>query len=71
MDSIARLVKNNLVRGLPKINFEKNKICNVCQLGKQTKSLFKPKNIISTTRPLELLHVDLFRSMKTTSLVSK
>lgn len=31
--------------------------------GKQTKSSFKPKNHISTTRVLELLHLDLFGPM--------
>ena len=71
MDSLARLIKLDLVKRLPKINFEKDKICKACQLGKQIKSFFKSKNIISSTRPLELLHMDLFGSISTTSLGGK
>ena len=46
--------------GLPKLKFERNKLCEACQKGKQTKSSFKPINVVSTTRPLELLHIYLF-----------
>lgn len=31
MDLIAKLTRKNLVNGLPKINFERNKICGACQ----------------------------------------
>ena len=34
MDSLARLIKLDLVKDLPKINFEKNKIYKACQLDK-------------------------------------
>ena len=34
MDSLVRLIKLDLVKDLPKVNFEKNKICKVCQLDK-------------------------------------
>jgi len=37
-------------------------------MGKQTKSSFKPINVVSTTRPLELLHMDLFGPSITMSL---
>jgi len=57
-----------LVEGLPKFKFEKDGICEACQRGKQTKVSFKPKNCISTERPLELLHMDLFGPSKTMSL---
>ena len=36
-------------------------------MGKQTKSSFKSKNMISTTRPLQLLHMDLFGPSKIAS----
>lgn len=51
MNSVARLIIKDLVKGSPKIDFEKNKVCSGCQLGMQTTS-FKLKNIASTTRPL-------------------
>ena len=44
------------------------KFCDTCQLGKQTRVSFKPKNIVSTFKPLELLHMDLFDPTRTTSL---
>ena len=71
MDLMSKLAKKNLVKGLPKVNYEKNRLCDACQLGKQTRNTFKPKNIVSTTRPLELLHMDLFGPTRTTSLGEK
>ena len=67
---ITQLNKNELVRGLSKISFKKDKGCEACQMGKQIKrSLLK--KIISTSRSLELLHMDLFRPSRTTSLGGK
>jgi len=57
-----------LVEGLPKLKFEKDRICEACHKGKQTKVSFEPKNCISTKRPLDLLHMDLFGPSKTMSL---
>ena len=44
MDLISQLSKDELVRGLPKINFQKDKVCEVCQVGKKIKNSFKNKN---------------------------
>ena len=60
MDLIQKLSSNELVRGLPKSKFNKDRICDACQFGKQVKSSFKSKNLVSTSRPLELIHLDLF-----------
>ena len=60
-----------LVRGLFKINFQKDKVCEACQMGKQIKNSFKNKNFISTTRPLELLHMDLFGPSRKPNLGGK
>lgn len=68
MDTISKLVKRDSVIGLPKLKFEKNKICEACQYGKQSRSSFKSINCVTTTRPLELLHMDLFGPTRTTSL---
>lgn len=35
-------------------------MCVACQRGKEVKLSFKPKQVISTTKPLELMHIDLF-----------
>ncbi|CAJ2661907.1 unnamed protein product [Trifolium pratense] len=71
MRTIAKLSQLDLVRGLPKISFDKDKLCESCTKGKQAKSSFKPKDFISTKKPLELLHIDLFGPVKTTSLGGK
>ena len=67
MDLISQLNKDELVRGLPKTNFQKDKVCEACQVGKQIKN----KNFISTSRPLELLHMNLFGLSRTLSLGGK
>ena len=40
-------------------------------MEKQIKNSFKNKNFISTSRPLKLLHIDLFGSSRTPSLGGK
>ena len=50
------------------MKFKIDNICDACQLGKLTKSSFKSKKVISTTQPLELLHMDLFRPTQVQSI---
>ena len=71
MNLVSKLVKNNLVIGLPKISFEKDRLCGACQQGKKTKISFKSTNIISTSRPLQLLHMNLIGPSRTMSLGEK
>lgn len=58
----------DVVVGLPETKFVKEKLCDARQKGKQTGVCFKLKNVISTTRTLELLHLDLFGPLKTKRL---
>ena len=71
MSLLENLSKGELVRDLPKIKFFKDKMCDACQMGKQAKSSFKPKNQVSTSRPLELLHMDLVGPSQVSSLSEK
>ncbi len=71
MYQISKLAKKNLVRGIPNIKFDKDLTCDACQLGKQVKSSKKSKDGISTKRPLEMLHIDLFGPTRTQSLGGK
>ena len=71
MKTLSKLVKNDLVIGLPKLKFDKDKICDACQFGKQVRNSFKSKNLVSTSRPLELLHIDLFGPMDVISMGGK
>ncbi|XP_031121052.1 uncharacterized protein LOC116024300 [Ipomoea triloba] len=58
--TINQLARKNLVEGLPDIVYKKDQVCDACQKGKQIKSSFKSKTHESTSRPLSLLHMDLF-----------
>ena len=71
MHLLSKLSKKEVVRGLPNLPFQKDKICNACRFGKQVRSSFKSILEISTTRPLQLLHMDLFGPSRTTSLGGK
>ncbi|GJU06354.1 retrovirus-related pol polyprotein from transposon TNT 1-94 [Tanacetum coccineum] len=56
---IQSLASKELVRNLPKLKFDQH-FCDACKIGKQAHASHKAKNIVSTTRCLELLHMDLF-----------
>ena len=71
MHILFKIIKNDLIFSLSKISFDKDKICDACQLGKQTRISFKAKNIISTSKPLEFLYKDLFGPTKIISLRDK
>ncbi|GJZ90809.1 retrovirus-related pol polyprotein from transposon TNT 1-94 [Tanacetum coccineum] len=59
MRLIQSLASKELVRNLPKFKFDQH-FCDACKIGKQAHVSHKAKNIVSTTRCLELLHMDLF-----------
>ncbi|GJU45893.1 retrovirus-related pol polyprotein from transposon TNT 1-94 [Tanacetum coccineum] len=56
---IQSLASKELVRNLPKLKFDQH-FCDACKIGKQAHVSHKAKNMVSTTRCLELLHMDLF-----------
>jgi hypothetical protein len=60
MKQLNRLVKHDLVRGLNDVVFEKDKLSSSCQAGKQVGNTHPKKNIMSTSKIFELLHMDLF-----------
>ena len=68
---LNRLVQFDLVVGLPKIKFIHHEICDACVRSKQTRSSFKPKHIVSTSKPFDLVYMDLFRTTRTLSLNGK
>jgi hypothetical protein len=55
-----KLLKKELVRGLKDVKFEQDKPCSACQAGKQVTNTHPTKAYMSTSRVLELLHMDLF-----------
>ncbi|GJS15589.1 retrovirus-related pol polyprotein from transposon TNT 1-94 [Tanacetum coccineum] len=56
---IQSLASKDLVRNLPKLRFDQY-FCDACKIGKQAHASHKVKNVVSTTRCLELLRMDLF-----------
>jgi hypothetical protein len=60
MKNLHKLLKGEHILGLTNVHFEKDMICSACQAGKQVGVHHAHKNIMTTDRPLELLHMDLF-----------
>nr|GEW58769.1 reverse transcriptase domain-containing protein [Tanacetum cinerariifolium] len=58
--TINKLVKGNLVRGLPTKVFKKDNTCVACKKGKQHRASCKTKSVSSFDQPLYRLHMDLF-----------
>ncbi|GKA93393.1 putative ribonuclease H-like domain-containing protein, partial [Tanacetum coccineum] len=69
--NLNKLVKGNLVRGLPSKIFQNDHTCVACQKGKQHKASYKAKSVSSISQPLQLLHMDLFGSTSVRSLNHK
>ncbi|GJV31515.1 putative ribonuclease H-like domain-containing protein [Tanacetum coccineum] len=58
--NLNKLVKGNLVRGLPSNIFQNDHAYVACQKGKQHKALCKANIVSSISQRLQLLHMDLF-----------
>nr|GEX81474.1 putative ribonuclease H-like domain-containing protein [Tanacetum cinerariifolium] len=58
--TINKLVKGNLVRGLPIKVFTNENSCVACKKGKQHRAFCKSKPVSSVDQPLFRLHMDLF-----------
>ncbi|KAJ9546338.1 hypothetical protein OSB04_018881 [Centaurea solstitialis] len=69
--NMNKLVKNNLVRGLPRKEFFCNDNCVACLKGKQHKTSHKSKEVNSISSPLQLIHMDLFGPTNVTSIGKK
>ena len=57
--------KHESVLGIPKLSRMSNVVYGPCQLGKQTKSKHLGTQTSATSRPLELLHLDLMGPTRT------
>ncbi|GJY63363.1 retrovirus-related pol polyprotein from transposon TNT 1-94 [Tanacetum coccineum] len=69
--TINELAKQGLVRGLPKMKYEKDHLCSVCSLGKSKKHTHKPKSEDSIQEKLYLLHMDLCGPIRIESINGK
>ncbi|GJR89370.1 putative ribonuclease H-like domain-containing protein [Tanacetum coccineum] len=69
--TMNKLVRENLVRGLPSNFFENDQTYVACQKGKQYRASCKSKTKNSISLPLHLLHMDLFGPTFVKSLMKK
>src|SRR3954466_1597797 len=60
MRNLHMLAKKKHVIGIENVKFLKDHLCGACEARKMTKAKHPAKTIMTTTRPFELLHMDLF-----------
>nr|GEY43166.1 ribonuclease H-like domain-containing protein [Tanacetum cinerariifolium] len=68
---VEGLARQGLVRGLPKLKFEKYHLCLAYTMGKCTKKTHKPKSKDTNKEKLYLLHMDLWGLMRFESINGK
>nr|GFA96567.1 integrase, catalytic region, zinc finger, CCHC-type, peptidase aspartic, catalytic [Tanacetum cinerariifolium] len=66
--AINYLARQGLVRGLPRLKFEKDHLCSACAMGKSKKKSQKPKSEDTNQEKLYLLHMDLCGTMRVESI---
>nr|GEU80921.1 putative reverse transcriptase domain-containing protein [Tanacetum cinerariifolium] len=69
--AIHYLARHGLVRGLPKLKFEKDHLCLAWAMGKIKKKSHKPKTEDTNQQKLYLLHIDLCGPMRVESVNRK
>jgi hypothetical protein len=58
-DLLSRLSGLGLVRGLPKLKYQKDLVCAPCRHGKMVTASHPPLTSVMTEWPCELFHMDL------------
>ncbi|GJT03571.1 retrovirus-related pol polyprotein from transposon TNT 1-94 [Tanacetum coccineum] len=69
--AINHLARHDLVRGIPKLKFEKDHLCSACAMGKSKKKPHKPKSKDTNQEKLYFLHMDLYGLMCVASVNGK
>jgi hypothetical protein len=60
MRNLAKVQKGEHILGLTNVVFEKDRLCSAYQAEKQVGASHPAKNIMTSSKPLKLLHMDLF-----------
>ena len=68
---LSIISKHESVLGIPKLSRVNNVECGPCQLGKQKKAKHPGTQTSATSKPLELLHLDLMGPTRIKSLAGK
>ena len=66
-ENMIKASRKEAVKDMPKVIKPPYHVCKHCQLGKQMRVRFKTKEY-STSRPLELVHTDLYGPTRTRSI---
>ncbi|GKA69728.1 putative ribonuclease H-like domain-containing protein [Tanacetum coccineum] len=69
--TINNLARKDLVRGLPRLKFEKDHLCFACQLGKNKKYSHKPKFENTIIEVLHTIYMNLYGPMRVQSINGK
>ncbi|GKD27869.1 retrovirus-related pol polyprotein from transposon TNT 1-94, partial [Tanacetum coccineum] len=69
--AINHLARHGLVRGHPRLKFEKDHLCSACAIGKSKKQSHKPKSENTNQEKLYLLQMDLYGPMRVASVNGK
>jgi hypothetical protein len=60
MSNLKKSHKRGMITDLKDVTFDKNKLYSACQAGKQFATHHPLMTMLSTSKPLDLLHMDLF-----------
>ncbi|GKF33531.1 retrovirus-related pol polyprotein from transposon TNT 1-94 [Tanacetum coccineum] len=69
--TINDLARKDLVKGLPRLKFEKDHLCLACQLGKSKKFSHRAKSENTNMEVLHTLHMDLCGPLRVQSIKGK
>ena len=62
------IISEEVVKGIPKLKIEEGRVYSDCQIGKQTKMSHQKMQHLTTSKVLELLHMDMMVPMLVESL---
>ena len=69
--NLSKITNQNLIFKLPRLTLSKNMVYNACYLGKHVRTPFKFKSVIKMASILQLLHLNLFGSIRMMSFKKK
>ena len=68
---MKKIISMEAVRGIPRLHIDEGRVCGECQVGKQTRMSHPKSRHLTTSKVLELLHMDLMGPMQVESLGGK
>jgi len=71
LNGMKKALSSEAIRGLPNLKIVEGSICGECQIGKQTRMSHPRLEHQTTSKVLELLHMDLMGPMQVESIGGK